>query len=540
MNMLEERFSSLQYQFDHRKRELETHEGRHLDWIIPNQEERIAKAQKDDFYFLKEYFPEHHFNIDFAWFHKVISWCMNDDKGLFHLFCGARGHGKTRVVRALAMKLAVFGQWNFISWTGDDLALSKGSLGLIKLEFASNPKIIADYGRLLDPNRRADDDFRILPSDHNKHGTVFKAFSMRSTPRGQLEDFRIQLDIYEDVEDFGSSINPDQTIKKLDTIKRDFLPARDGNRSTSVFLTNNPQETCIANTLKKMEEKELREFMPNARLYFIPAWNDGSNTIINGHVTGKHPVGPTWPEKDGRHESEEAMRVDQGYDITTWQTEKQNNPQPPQGDTFHKQHWVDYDQLPQDAEGLIWVDPAHGKTSSYKAAAVILYSPSTRKFYTLMPFCRKSDWGELFQHLHQVLFVLSGRIFAIYWENYFGQDSYIEFQQISEYTKNLPPLPIIPDAIPGSKTFRIMRTLAPWQGDQFRFDPDFARTDDGARAKNIHLAYKKGQEKRVDWTDAFACGYAKLFEMRFGLITSEEGSDNKSFHTFKKNIKRLY
>ena len=539
----EQLFSSLERQFGLRKAQLEAQQGKSLDWTIEDQSERIERAQEDFFYFCKEYFPEDWFFADFAWFHHVLIDILEDETGQFHNFAGFRGAGKTRLARIHDVHSNIFGKWQFIGQVGRNLRLAGANNRLIMLEFIANPKIIADFGHLVDPYRNAMHDFKTVPTRHNETGTVNKIYSLEATPRSELEDTRPQFFRFEDIEDYESSINPELSKKRLEIIKRDFLKAMDARKANAVYLSNNPVDTCITNALLEMEPEERNEFFPKACLTLIPRWNTGDNTIVKSEqVSDEWPLnvianqpGPNWKEADGIFESEHQMRVYYQVDKVTWDTEDQLRPTVPQGDVFIRENWQQFEQLPEDATGIIWVDPAQGTKTSYKAASVDLFSPSTKLFYNLLPFVRNSGWTELFDHLNMVLNVLSGRVSAIYWENYFKQDEYIPLQEIAPHRKNLPPLPIVPAAIPGEKHHRIARLEPYYNAGQILFSRDFTKTEDGARAKRTLVSYRRGKSAEVDWVDAKACGHYKLFELKSHLMNGNSDSPGrKNVYTFKR------
>ncbi|MEO9879692.1 MAG: hypothetical protein ABJF26_10165, partial [Lentilitoribacter sp.] len=231
-------FSSLDEEFTLREKELEAQKGHHLEWIEPDQKKRIARAKEDPLYFAKEYFPSHWFAIGFAWFHSLLVDIFFKYTKDFDVFVGFRSAGKTRLSRVLVIYSNLFGKYHFFAVTSRTKDLAKSTNRLLRLELEKNHKIIADFGELVDPNRRADDDWRTLPHYHNNIGTVNKVYSMGSTPRSELEDTRPDFLYLEDVEDFQSSINPEQTDKRLSIIKKDFLEAVNENHWNGLMNTN--------------------------------------------------------------------------------------------------------------------------------------------------------------------------------------------------------------------------------------------------------------------------------------------------------------
>ncbi len=552
-------FSNLHHEFAYREKELDAQTGKHLEWTESDQKKRIKRAQEDPLYFAKEYFPEHWFPIAFAWFHQLLSDLWYNHLKSFHVFVGFRGAGKTRLSRVLLIHSNIFGIYHFFGITSRTKDLARAASRLMKLELEKNPKILADFGHLVDPTRNADSDWKTLPTAHNELGTVNRCYSLSSTPRGELEDIRVDFLYFEDVEDFESSINPEQTDKRLSILKKDFLEAVHENRWNALMNTNNPVETCIANRLINMTPEERNEEFPKSRVTVVPRWNEGGyvneageyvpgNTLVMNKPVDeetewplsvvRHINGPNWPEKDGySFDSQEAMRSALEIDVETWSSEHQCEPFTPQGDVFKRENWNNYQFLPDDATGIIWVDPAHGTKTSYKAAATILFSPTTRKIYKLMPFCRNSGWDSLFGHLHMVLNRIGPRISSIYWENYFGQDSYICFQEIGAYRLNFP-LPIIPDQIPGEKHTRCLRYEPYFNGGMVEHDPDFTRTEDGVTAKRMIVSYKRGKGK-IDYLDATACGLAKLSQL-IGGFNQDEDLQEQSKPALYKRKKNKY
>lgn len=463
------------------------------------KEKRVAKAGKYFFYFARTYFPPEWFAYPFAAAHRqMIDDAMRTDNRLW-MYAAPRNFGKTILFRVFKIWCAAFGKKKFYGKVSDTIDLVRDDFRFVRMELARNPKIVADFGEMLAPDWNAMDSFHVPPHTHNPHGTLFNAYSATVTARGALAgSSRLDFLEFDDFEDFSTSVNPDISKAKLETIERDFLPAL-AEGGVAIYLGNSARTTCIINQLAEMNEADRRALHPAIQLRIVDAWDEKKNRAA-------------WHERYP-FATEEKMREALGLSKSVWMGEFRQKPQPPEGTRFRAEGWMKFEQLPNDAKGIIWYDPALGMSSDFKAMALLLYSPSLKKFLAPEAFCRKCSWETLFLGMYDMYNRYRNHILFIAWEKNFGQSKFYEFKNVYTSTRGLPQLPIRFIDNEGEKFWRIEQLEHPYTLGNILFGPAFLSNPDGIEAQNQMIGYrgKKTEKQRLDYPDALASAYRILW-----------------------------
>jgi hypothetical protein len=488
--------------------------GRGLKSLPPdwekNKSKRIKKGSKDFFYAAKEYFPQW-FDYPFCdEHHQLIDAAMSNDR-LIHLFGAPRGFGKTRLFRVFKVFSACFGWKHHYSKASDTIDLVEKDFRWVRLILKYNPKIVADFGSIVDDSWDSLHSFRIVPHKHNELGTIFVANSYTVTPRGELGDTRLDFEEFDDFEDFRTSINPDISLSKIDTIERDFQPAltEDG---CGVYLGNNARTTCIINVLQEMKPADRKANHPALEVTIIDGWNEKKSR-------------PTWHQRY-QAKTEDEFRASLAMSVSVFNAEVRQKPSPPEGTRFLLKDWRTYKSFPKDAVGVMFCDPAFGQKSDFKAIAPVFYSYSMRQFLVPESFVRRCGWEEYFLAMYSFHERYRNQLLYIAWESNFAQAQYLEFRKIYVSTQNKPDLPIRFIQVEGDKFFRIEQLETPYSIGNILFAEDFLASRDGIEAQSQMIGYegKKDANHRVDFPDALSSAYKLVWPiaMRGGDSDSPE------------------
>ena len=495
--------SKLEREFLERERtlqsEAETGRGALLlpaQWMT-QRDKRIAECQSDFFAFALAYFPDF-FPYAFSRAHRhMIRDAMRTDRPLA-IYAAPRGFGKTMLFRVFKLWAVIFGKRMHIGQVSDTIDLAVKDLRHLRTELKYNPRLVTDFGDLIGDADNAYE-VEIRPHKLNPKGARITAYSTTVTARGALfRAARPDLFIFDDFEDFSTSINADISKYKLEVIMRDFYPAL-AETGSAVYLGNNARTTCLINTLVEMPEADRTALYPAIELNILDAWDEKNNR-------------PLWHERY-KYENEEDLRSAMGVSLSVWMAEYRQRPQPPEGARFRLDYWKHYETFPRDARGIIWYDPALGSSSDYKAMALLFYSPSTNKFLAPEAFCRRCDWETLFLAMYDLYNKYRNHLLYIAWEANFGQAKFYEFKNVYISTRGLPELPIRFLVNEGEKFWRIEQLEHPYTLGSILFGPNFLSTPDGVEAQNQLIGYqgRKTDKHRIDFPDALASAYRILW-----------------------------
>lgn len=513
-------FSILEQQIEERERQLiaEAAFGKGLmslpsDWekARPQRLKKVLKHSADAFfYFCKTYFPQW-FEFDFSDEHrKMINAALSNDRKI-HFFAAPRDFGKTRIFRVFKVWCGICGAKNHYSKASDTIDLVLKDFRYVRNIFKHNPKIVSDFGNVIDETWDTQHSFRVKPHKHNPAGTTYVANSMTVTPRGELGDTgRLDFEEFDDCEDYSTSINAEMSRQKLEIIERDFHQALI-DTGCAVYLGNNARTTCIINILAQMSDADRTAQHPALALSIIDEWDEKNNR-------------PTWHQRYS-YESEEEMRLALKLSKSVWNAERRQRPSPPEGDIFKLGHWRTYEQLPPDAVGIAMNDPALG-SASYKTGVVLLYSPSTKLFYVPECFVRRADFEKYFLWNYSMWERWGKRLLWIGWEEDFHQAEYLKFISDYESTRKRPRLPIRPISVRGhgSKEFRIEQLESPFSMGQILFAKDFLSTPDGVEAQSMTIGYQGKQDSKhpAHFPDCLSTAYRELWPIALRMSRGNE------------------
>lgn len=192
--------------------------------------------------------------------------------------------------------------------------------------------------------------------------------------------------------------------------------------------------------------------------------------------------------------------------------------EPLEGLRFKRQHYGEYDSIPDDARGVIYCDPNLSKKQKGDTTAIfkILFSPSTQNYYVAKAICRSfSQSNELLQELFNIR-GLDDRARPIGFDGNVSQESHWT-NHVRSYSRELgQPVPII-----DYKHYRVdelsKNAEIVWNENRILFPKNFRNTDDGERIMNQIFAFagKKNSKSNDDAPDALICAIEYLYERNF-------------------------
>ena len=480
-----------------------------LDFTPKEKEQIIKKGGNDFFYFAKKVFPEY-CTYPFSRMHKDIHKFYLKVIRDLDLVEGPPEHGKTALLRIMKIWGAIYGKRFYQIKIAETMALSTIDLASIKIEFEDNPRIKFLYGDLRTTGKWDEGAFKVAPTKFNKYGCWFEAFAFGVPPTGRLrEHHRPDFCDIDDIENYRKSGNIKISQEKLNFINNDVLP-RLSMTSACIWFGNNARKTMAINIITEMEPRIRERDYPAFKIHIYPAFD-----VIKKEALWKEVY---------KFNDEEEMRKHFKVGILTWKGNYMQSPVVPDGTEFKLEHWREYKEMPADAIGIVWCDPASGKSGCYKAAAPIFFSKTTLKFYIPECFCSQCDWEKYFLWMYDIYKRYQKRIRFIGWEKDFHQDQFILFKKLYPSMEGKPDLPIRPMDVKGQgpKDERIRSLTTPYEYGKLLFHEDFLLSKEGVEAQLHLIGFPDYSFK--DFADALASGYRIVFNMFAGFMNGNENS----------------
>lgn len=186
--------------------------------------------------------------------------------------------------------------------------------------------------------------------------------------------------------------------------------------------------------------------------------------------------------------------------------------EPVQGFIFKREYYAEYDEVPSDARGVIYVDPNLAKRGQGDTTAIVrlLFSPSTAKYYVTGAVCRSfDDSNEL---LNALLSMKKSEVKAIGFDGHVTQES-----QWTNNVRNWCRLNSVPFPAIDYKRFRVddiaKNTQLAYSDRSILFPRGFRATTEGERFCGQLFAFAgKKANNPDDAPDALICAFEFLHE----------------------------
>lgn len=186
--------------------------------------------------------------------------------------------------------------------------------------------------------------------------------------------------------------------------------------------------------------------------------------------------------------------------------------EPVEGFIFRREHYQEYDVLPEDARGVIYCDPNLAKRAQGDNTAIVrlLFSPTTGKFYVTGTVCKSFDDSNAL--LDATLRLRDDRVRAIGFDGNVNQESHWTNNVRNWCRQHKRPFPLIE-----YKRYRVddlaKNAAYAYADRQLLFPPNFRSTPDGERFMGQIFSFAGKKAKNPDDApDALICAFEFIQE----------------------------
>ncbi|MCA0270245.1 MAG: hypothetical protein LCH53_13660 [Bacteroidetes bacterium] len=412
-----------------------------------------------------------------------------------YIHLGARDHGKTVTMKKYLAWRLLTGRTLSAGTYSATLRIAKTILRDVKDLVQQNPRILHDWRpRFLIDN--TDEAVFTTEAVGTKPAWRFlSAFSPKRSVRGDSKRLaRPEYILCDDIENRQSPMGDEQVRHRGKTLAETRTSmSREG--TTLVALGNDFDERCLMHSLyRDYKDKQLD---PSWRVERWPAWSDDG--------------APLWPERFPATDMLALRTMLAPANEDEWQGDYLQNPQPPAGHVFKNEHYREWDAIPPDARGVLYVDPNLSIKSKGDTTAMValLFSPSRQQRYVAALRCRSyADSNDLLDDLAEIKGGIWGdRIVAVGMDGNVSQES-----TWTNHVRNwsrlsgraLPPIVWCRYHVDDLAK----NTASWWASATILFPPGTRQSDEGARFINQVLAFRGKRtpsQQKDDAPDALVC-----------------------------------
>jgi hypothetical protein len=417
-----------------------------------------------------------------------------------HVVFGPRKHGKTATAKKVFIWLLLSGRAD-IGGTYAETLIPKST------------NILKDIVLLIGKNERIQEDYKVEFTEANSDQCQFRitadlsflsekgakknkvnynawkyvaAFSEGRSVRGYTRIFaRPQVLLGDDVETLESPMSNDAVQLRINKLTEAFQSLTDNG--VFCIFGNDFTTAGALHRLKLQQEQGI--LAKNYDVVSFTAWLDkpiaiacvAISKLLTFSRNEKQFPRPLWFKRYAA-KTEEALKILlKPFSESDWQGNFQQNPVPPEGDFFTREHYHEWTSIPDDAKGVLWVDPNLSKKSKGDTTAMpgYKYSASTDSYFIPEALCRSfADSNKLLDEVFRMR--TSCKVANIGFDGNVNQES--------NWTNNVrnwcqikkQPFPHVEyrrynvDEL--AKNFQ-----AVYAADKVFFPPGFAKTPDGER-----------------------------------------------------------
>lgn len=489
---------------------------------------RIQKAESDFMYFDKVYFPPSFYGDDYAApgkFHKDICDVADFTDKKVHLILGPRDHAKTAMLQKKFLWKFIFGKHQFMAIGSETLETPDSYISDLLYYLNYNERLLHDFSLKW---HEASTKKLFATSEVNPKGTFVQTLSEEKSSRGkQRLQRRFGFILLTDYENYTSSLTPDALRKRRNRLNE--MRGSLAKNGTLVWEANNFDADCLANQLLK--EQEEGNGADSIVVHIYPAWDDNRPFTQRALWSSRFPA-------NSEEELRQMLVVEDDYD---WLGNFQQRPEPRSGEIFPKANYQEWKELPNDIQSVIFVDPNTSEKGKGDTTGmpVFGFSASTQLYYVTAGRCRSYF---LSNDLLRDLLTLykdeskKAQIISIGMDGNVTQESNWKNNIHNFVTINKFPFPHVQ-----FKKYNVDQLVTNledlWKQNKILFPPNFAKTDEGAKAlkQTIRFNLKKAK-KKDDFPDALISAYTFLIELGIALILSEPP---KSHSVNNYRVKRM-
>ncbi|MBO6572126.1 MAG: hypothetical protein JJ958_06725 [Balneola sp.] len=464
------------------------------------------------FFFAKTYYSEYT-TSEFADFHRELAEIYNTRNGEFHLFAGPPEHGKSIISGIWKVYCGIRGLRHLWVQICENKTIAKNNISWVKQEFELNWKLVADFGELTVKNRTFEDIFAVRNYDYtgkqkeaDNPYTGFAWLGHKGTLKGiRFFQYRVECVEFDDYEPIAASKNKELVEDRENWIFSE-VEGRTSKDSVMVWLHNNSRKGSCADKLHE---------------------NQSGREGIFSHKVAAHDGewNPVWPQ----HWTAEALKAKmRKVGSITWKGDWMQEPII-QGKIFKAEWMKRYREVPHDLIVLGRIDFSAGssKSASFKAIALLGYSPSTRRYYIVDAWVRQSTINSLidacyFKYDHW----RENGLMNIKIEKDFQQDLiYNPYFTLKEQEKGYRvPIGKFEVKGQGDKDARVSRLESPFELGLILWPHDLELDPDMNELYSHVLAWDYGMaNKRLDGADALASAYNDLYVIARAYANDRSG-----------------
>ena len=463
------------------------------------RQKRLEAAKTSFWAFDRMYFPPAMYEEGYYQpnrMHKSIIAQMNMP-GVYINF-GPRDHGKTVTAKKGLVWMLMTGRITIGGVYAETLPKAWNILNDINTLIRENERLLSDYKPEFAESNTDQFKFRTTAKGTISKWRYCATFSEGRSVRGFTRLFgRPQLLIGDDVETLESSMSNDPVEQRVRKIAETLKSLNE--KGTFLILGNDFDRRSALHRLKVEQEQGI--LAENWHVHSWRAWD------------GKKPL---WHTRYKAETEAELMRLLKPKDEADWQANFQQNPIPPEGIMFKRQHYSEWDVLPADMKGVIYCDPNLSKKSRGDTTAIValMFSPSTFKYYIATARCKSYSDSDIL--LNDVLRIKSlfPQATTIGFDGNVTQESTWSNNVRNWCRVNQAPFPRIE-----YKRYRVddlaKNLQSAYNEDELLFPLQFAKSEEGAvfLAQFFSFAGKRAA-KKDDAPDALISAFELIHERK--------------------------
>lgn len=421
-----------------------------------------------------------------------------------YIHLGARDHGKTVTAKKWLAWMLLAGRVSIAGTFSQKLDVSRALLADVHALLGENPRILADWKPRFHVANADALQMTTEGAGCPRHWRFARAFSEGRSVRGYARQFgRPDVILCDDLENRKSPMGADQVSRRGKLLAETRTSMQRGG--TLVVLGNDFDPRCLMHRLRLDHEEGRLD--PSWRVERHPAWQSGGTG--NGRTAG-----PLWPERFPAATLPELRTMLAPADEDEWQGEYLQNPQPPEGSLFKRDHYAE-EHAPADVRAVVYVDPnlalkGKGDTTGMVALG---WSRSAEAYYVLAARCRSyADSNDLLGDVLDLRRDAQAR--TVGFDGNVTQES-TWTQHVRAFTRERgEPYPAIEWC-----RYRVddlaKNAATAFATGLIRFPRGFAQTDEGARFLSQMYAFRGKRapsEQNDDAPDALICAFELLHE----------------------------
>jgi hypothetical protein len=403
---------------------------------------------------------------------------------------GPRDFGKTVTAKKVLAWLMLTGRVTLAGFYSETLVKAANGMDDIAELIMGNERILHDYRPEQIERNNSQFSFRTA-----KGRSTIAAFSEGRSVRGFVKGFaRPQFLLCDDVETRQSSFTKESIKARADKLVESVGSLAKG--STTVILGNNFEAASLTNRL--LTDQEHKVLPSTWKVFIFKAWDKGRSL---------------WPARYPGKSEEEMKALVGAVDEADWQGNSQQNPIPPEGFVFVRQHLQFWEALPRDMKGVVYVDPNLAMKSKGDTTGIVrmLYSPSKEAFY-ISARCR--SYKEPHELLNDALDMRTMNVRALGFDGHVNQESHWSAHIRAWCRDKKQPYPSVE-----FKRYNVDELATNFQTvynkGQVYFDPALKGTEEGERFFQQFFAFTtKKARRKDDAPDACICAYQLLTERK--------------------------